>query len=108
MIYAVTCGFIALDMLTGIIKAFKDKAYTSSVMREGLYHKCGSIITIIFAVLVDYAQTLLDLGVNVPITIAVCTYIILMECGSIIENVGKITPDIVPEKMRQYFSKLSE
>jgi len=108
MVYLVTAGFIALDMLTGIVKAFKEKNFTSSVMREGLFHKCGSIITVVFAVLVDYAQTLVDLGVSIPITIAVCSYIVLMEIGSIIENIGKINPQIVPAKLKQHFSKLSE
>lgn len=108
MLYVITCGFIGLDMATGLIKAFKEKAYTSTIMREGLFHKCGSILTIVFGLLVDYAQTFIDLGVTIPVAIAFCTYIILMECGSIIENVGRINPEIVPEKIKPYFSKLSE
>lgn len=108
MIYVFTGGFILLDMVTGMIKAFKEKAFTSSVMREGLFHKCGSILTIVFGVLVDYAQKYVDLGVNLPIAISLCAYIILMECGSIAENVGKINPKLVPEKIKPYFSKLSE
>ena len=108
MIYVITGGFILLDMITGLIKAFKEKAYTSSIMREGLFHKCGSILLIIFGVLVDYAQTYIDLGVTVPVALAICTYIILMEVGSIIENVGKINPQIIPNKIKPYFSKLSD
>lgn len=108
MVYVVTAGFIALDMLTGLIKAFKEKAYTSSVMREGLFHKCGSILAIIFGVLVDYAQTFIDLGVTIPFAISICGYVILMEVGSIIENIGKINPDILPKQLKSYFSKLSE
>ncbi len=108
MVYLVTAGFVGLDMLTGIVKAFKEKNFTSSVMREGLFHKCGSVIAVVFAVLVDYAQSLVDLGVTIPIAIAVCSYIILMEVGSIIENIGKINPRIVPAKLKQHFSKLSE
>ena len=73
MIFVVVGAFIVLDMLTGLIKAFKEKSYTSSLMREGLFHKCGSILTIVFAVLVDYAQTLINIGVNVPITLVICT-----------------------------------
>lgn len=107
MIYLVTFGFVALDMVTGLIKAFKEQNYTSSVMREGLFHKCGSFLTVVFGLLVDYSQTFIDLGVKIPVAIAFCTYIILMECGSIIENVGKINPEIVPEKIKPYFSKLS-
>lgn len=106
MVYVVTICFIALDLLTGLIKAFKEKTYTSSVMREGLFHKCGSIICIGFGWLVDYAQTFIDIGVTLPIAISICAYIILMEIGSIIENLGKINPQIVPKKLKTFFTKL--
>lgn len=107
MVYAITAGFILLDMLTGIVKAFKEKAYTSSVMREGLFHKSGSILCIVFGVLIDYAQGYLDLGVNIPVAVTICTYIVLMEIGSIIENVCAINPEIMPDKLKAYFSKLN-
>ena len=107
MTYAITGAFIVMDMLTGIVKAFKEKSYTSSVMREGLFHKCGSILCIVFAFLIDYAQTFIDLGVTIPVAGAVCTYIITMEIGSIIENVCVINPEILPEKLKTYFIKLT-
>ena len=108
MVYIITALFILLDLVTGLIKAFKEKSYTSTIMREGLFHKCGSVLCIVFGVLVDYAQSLIDLGVSVPVAITVCSYIILMAIGSIIENVCKINPQIMPEKLKVYFSKLSE
>lgn len=107
MVYIVTAVFILLDLLTGIIKAFKEKSYTSSLMREGLFHKCGSILCVVFAVLVDYAQTLVDIGVTVPVALAVCSYIVVMEMGSIIENICLINPQILPDKLKSYFGKLS-
>lgn len=107
-VYIITAAFIALDMVTGLVKAFKEKNYTSSVMREGLFHKIGSVICIAFAALVDYAQGFLDLGVSVPMTIGVCTYIVLMEIGSIIENVTAINPNILPKKLKACFKKLSD
>lgn len=106
MIYLTVASFIGLDFVTGLVKAFKEKNYTSKVMREGLFHKCGSILCIGFGVLVDYAQMYLDLGVAVPVATAICTYISLMECGSIIENIGAINPQIIPEKIKECFSKL--
>lgn len=106
-LYLIVFLFIVMDMVTGLIKAFKEKAYCSSVMREGLVHKCGSILCIVFAVLVDYAQGLIDLGVSVPITEGVCVYIVLMECGSIIENICTVNPNVMPDKLRVYFKKLS-
>lgn len=108
MLYLITGLFILLDMLTGLCKAFKEKDYTSSVMREGLYHKFGSILCIVLAVLVDYAQGIVDLGVTIPVALSVCGYIILMEVGSIIENVCKINPQIMPDKLKAYFQKLSK
>lgn len=108
MIYLITALFILLDMITGLIKAFKEKAYTSSVMREGLFHKCGSVLCVCFGVLVDYAQSYLDLGVTIPVAIALCGYVVLMEIGSIIENVCKINPQIMPNKLKSYFIKLSK
>ena len=108
MIYLIVALFIVLDMVTGIIKAFKEKAYTSTIMREGLFHKCGSILCVAFGALVDYTQTLVDRGVTVPVAVSVCVYIIIMEIGSIIENIGIINPDIVPDKLKAFFSKLAE
>lgn len=107
MVYFVTGCFIVMDMVTGIIKALKNKEFTSSIMREGLFHKVGSILCMVFGVLVDYAQTLVDLGVTIPVASAVCVYICMMEIGSIIENVSMINPEIVPEKLTVYFSKLT-
>ena len=108
MAFLLTGGFITLDMITGLVWAFKNKSYTSSIMREGLYHKCGSVLCVIFGVLTDYAQTWLDLGVAIPMTTAICSYISLMEIGSIVENLCSINPDIMPDKLKQYFAKLSD
>lgn len=108
MVYIVTGAFILLDMITGLVKAFKEKTYTSTVMREGLYHKSGSVLVIVFATLVDYAQSLVDLGYSVPVAIPVCVYIIAMEIGSIIENLCTINPEFMPAKLKSYFIKLSQ
>lgn len=108
VVYIITACFILLDMVTGLVKAFKEKDYTSSVMREGLFHKSGSILCIMFGVLVDYAQTFIDLGVSIPVAISICSYVCLMEIGSIIENVVTINPEIMPDKLKAYFQKLSK
>lgn len=106
MVYLIVGLFILLDMATGIIKAFKEKSYNSSVMREGLFHKCGSVLCVAFGVLVDYTQTLVDIGVTVPVAVSICVYIILMEIGSVIENLCAINPDILPDKIKGFFAKL--
>lgn len=102
----ITFCFILFDLITGIIKAFKEKNFMSSVMREGLFHKSASILCVVFGFGVDKAQEVIDLGVEVPAGSAICGYIILMEIGSIIENIGAINPDIVPKKLKSFFKKL--
>lgn len=108
MVYILTAIFIVLDMVTGLIKAFKEKNFTSTIMREGLFHKCGSVLCVVFAVLVETAQQYIDIGIVIPVILPVCSYIILMEIGSIIENICIINPQILPEKLKSFFSKLSK
>lgn len=106
MLYLLTGAFILLDMISGIIKAFKKKKFTSRIMREGLFHKCGSVLCILFGFGVDKVQEYIDIGVNIPVATAICGYIILMEIGSIIENICIINPEIMPEKLKSFFDKL--
>ena len=105
-IYAIAFAFIVLDFITGIVKAFATNSFTSTKMREGLFHKVGLILCMILGGLVDFAQGYLDLGVSVPVAVAICVYICLMEITSIIENVCKINPEIVPDQLAALFSGL--
>lgn len=107
MYIIVTGCFMVLDIITGLVKAFKEKTYSSTTMREGLFHKCGSLLCIVFSLLVDYAQGYFDLGVSVPVGITLCGYIVIMEIGSIIENIASINNQILPDKLKSYFKKLT-
>lgn len=106
MVYVATGLFILLDVFTGMWNAIKQKKFESSEMREGLFHKSGSVLCIVFGVLVDYAQTLVDIGVQVPVSTIFCVYIMTMETTSIIENICQINPEITPDVLKQYFKKL--
>ena len=102
----ITLIFIILDFLTGVIKSIYKKEFNSSIMRQGLFHKVGSIITVALGFLVDYAQRFINLDLALNISTCVCGYIILMEIGSIIENIGAINPEILPAKLRECFTKI--
>lgn len=102
MLFLIVGVFMLMDFISGLIKAFKEQNYTSTKMREGLFHKCGSVLCVLFGILVDYSQSFVDLGVVIPMTTTICTYIILMECGSILENIHAINPEILPEKISKY------
>lgn len=106
IVLLITTIFIILDVATGIFKCLSTKSYDSSKMRQGLYHKLGSIFCIAFCMLCDFSQKYLDIGATIPLTKAVCAYICVMEIGSIIENICVLNPDILPDKIKQYFKKL--
>ena len=106
MKFLISCIFIVIDFISGIIKGVREKNFNSSVMREGLFHKCGTLIILSVGYVIDYAQTYVDLGFTVPVSTTICVYIILMEITSIIENVGKINPKLLPNKIKEIFEKL--
>ncbi len=103
MSYLITCAFIALDFITGLIQALATGTFSSSVMRQGLFHKLGLLLCMALGILVDYAQTWLELGATVPVAGAVCAYIVIMEIGSSLENICKINPDLLPDKLTALF-----
>ena len=103
IIYAITFCFIALDFLTGIVKALATRSYKSTVMRTGLFHKVSLLLVMVLGILVDFAQGYLDLGVSIPVGGAICAYIVLMEIGSSLENVCEINPEIMPSQLTAIF-----
>lgn len=103
MIYGIVAAFIALDFVTGLVKAFAAGNFSSAKMRTGLWHKASLVLVIALGVLVDYAQVYLELGVSVPVAGAVCGYISLMEISSVLENLCEINPELMPEKLVKLF-----
>ena len=75
---------MCLDVLTGIVVAWKTGHLKSYKMREGLGRKCLEIIIL----LVGWVLTI---GMNVPSVLlnAVSAYITFMELVSIVENCRK-------------------
>lgn len=104
----ITFVFIILDFITGLLYALHSKTYTSTVMRQGLWHKLGSLLALVFGYAVDYAQDIMGLTYEIPIFEVICIYIFIMECGSIIENIGSINPNVIPTSVRKYFKKLQQ
>ena len=86
--------FVALDIITGLLKSFKMKKFKSSQMRDGGFKKGAVILFLSLIFFVDFVQCRIDLGFKVPLFTGVSTYFALMEFGSIIENLCKIEPKI--------------
>lgn len=85
---------ILLDVITGISQAVFNKVLSSEKMRNGVYHKLSYVFAVALALFVEYTVDHLDIGYTLPLFVPVCTYIVLTEIVSIIENMGKLNPEL--------------
>ena len=92
---------IFLDYLTGTLAALMKGEWSSSLARQGLWHKLGEIFALLVAALCDIAlKTVLgsaasELFADIPLpaaafTLLVSVWYIFTELGSITENVDKM------------------
>lgn len=92
---------IALDYITGSWSAAQKGEWSSSVARQGLWHKIGEIAALCVAALCDIAIKVITDGVlpdkigefDLPaagFTLMVCFWYIFTELGSIIENISEL------------------
>ena len=102
-ILAVTAAFVALDVVFGFAQAAKNNAISSTKMRDGLFHKLGFLGAVVLACLCEYAEGIVDLGFSVPLAVPVCAFIILTEVVSILENLGKLAPELAADTFLKYF-----
>ena len=109
---------IVLDYLTGTWAALKNGEWSSSIAREGLWHKLGEITSLLVAMLVDIALQVIikspaasflqDLPLpDTLFTMLVSIWYIFTELGSIIENAAKLGAP-VPDWLRKMISKLRD
>lgn len=78
-------GLMAIDILTGIIKAWAKNDFKSAIMRAGLAKKAGEIMILVVGELISYGLMLPDAIMN-----GVSFYIIFMEIMSILENADEL------------------
>lgn len=97
--YIAVAIMIVFDVATGLIGAFATNTYKSTKMREGLYHKLGLVLCVIFGFMLQKYQGYVGLNINVPIASGICVYISLMEISSVLENLCKINPELMPKKL---------
>lgn len=95
--------FNALDLVSGIITAVKDKDIQSSKLRDGLFKKIGFILCYFVAWLVDTQGQTIGFQLGVSILPIIILYVCTTELVSILENISKINPDILPDKLMELF-----
>ena len=74
-------GLMAIDVLSGVIKAWAHNNFKSAIMRAGLAKKAGEIMILVVGELISYGLMLPDAIMN-----GISFYIIFMEIMSILEN----------------------
>ena len=78
-------GLMAIDVLTGVIKAWAHNDFETRVMRVGLAKKAGEIMILVVGELIAFGLMLPDIVMN-----CISFYIIFMEVMSIIENIDRL------------------
>lgn len=97
--------FIVLDIVTGIGKAFATTGFDSTIMRQGFFHKLGEIFAVALALVADIGLPEIGVPLDAKLSGLCCVYLVLMEIGSIVENIGAINPDLVGP-LDKIFAKL--
>ena len=86
--------FILVDIIVGVVKAAYKTGFKSAKMREGLFHKLGEILAVVFGALCELAFPIVGIDIKIPIVSTICIYLVIMETGSIVENLAVISPNI--------------
>jgi toxin secretion/phage lysis holin len=97
--------FTGLDYITGVINAVMHGKLSSTKMREGLGHKFAYLCTFFVAWFIDFEMEHIDIGFHTALTSLVTTGIVLIELSSIIENIGKINPELKNAPFMRIFSQ---
>lgn len=92
---------IIVDVLTGLVIAWRNGDFKSSTMRAGLSKKFGELVYILVGILTKFA-----LGTELILYFSV-GYICLMEISSLAENCDKLGVDI-PEKLKDKLNNKEE
>lgn len=96
--------FNALDLISGVITAVKNKDIQSAKLRDGLFKKVGFVLCYFVAWLVDTQGTRIGFQFGISILPIIILYVCATELVSILENICKINPDILPEKLMELFN----
>ena len=97
--------FSCMDYITGVIGAIMHGNLSSSRMREGLGHKFAYVVTFFLAWFIDFEMKHIDIGFHSALTPIVTIGIVLIELSSIIENIGKINPELAQAKFMKIFNQ---
>lgn len=97
-------GFMAFDVFCGTIRAAMQHTLSSKIAREGVMHKTALILSLMLGVALHVAQSLVDMGIHIPILLMICLYVVFTEVISVLENLGAMNPQLRTSKFMNMFS----
>lgn len=92
LILGIVLAFVLGDLLTGLLAALKNKQFKSAIMREGLFNKVGELAALGLAIMCDEFAPIVNIELPVDLVMVAASYLVLMEIGSILENIRKLSP----------------
>ena len=96
--------FIIMDYVTGVINAVMHGKHSSTKMREGLGNKFAYLCVFFIAWFIDFEMGHIDIGFHSALTPLVTVGIVFIELSSIIENIGKINPELAQADFMKIFT----
>lgn len=96
-----------VDFVTGLIKAFKNGKFNSSRMRIGLLTKSSELVILLLMYGLEYLLPTINIALPISLVNTVTVYLLLMEIGSIIENVGAVNKPLA-EKLSGLFDEFTK
>lgn len=90
--------FKGLDIILGLVKAWKNDCYKSRIMRDGICRAISEVVALVFVITIDIL-----LGANYVLCSATAALFIFKEGGSIIENLGEMGVTL-PAAVQQKFA----
>lgn len=106
---AIAAGAMTLvDIATGVTRAALNRELSSDGWLRGLGRKMAIVLAFALAVALEYAETLLPMGLDIRITIPVACYLVLTEATSAYENIRGIDPSLRPDTLEDIFAVNNE
>lgn len=95
--------FAITDYITGVVGAIMHGTLSSTKMRKGLGNKFAYLCVFFIAWFIDFEMGHIDIGFHSALTPIVTVGIVLTELSSIIENIGKINPELTNAPFMKIF-----
>ena len=96
--------FIITDYISGLINAIMHGTLSSTKMRKGLGCKFAYLCVFFIAWFIDFEMEHINIGFHSALTPMVTIGIVLIELSSIIENIGKINPELAQAEFMKIFT----